>query len=56
MPGFDEENIRRKIRRSMQITRACRVEVIMKDNHTLCNDPQRVIRWVRIAREESNAL
>jgi len=56
MPGFDEENIRRKIRRSMQITRACRVEVIMKDNHTLCNDPQRAIRWVRIAREESNAL
>ena len=56
MPGFDEEDIRRKIRRSMQITRACRVEVIMKDNHTLCNDPQRAIRWVRIAREESNAL
>jgi len=56
LPGFDEENIRRKIRRSMQITRDCRVEVIMKDNHTLCNDPQRAIRWVRIAREESNAL
>ena len=56
LPGFDEDDIRRKIRRSMQITRDCRVEVIMKDNHTLCNDPQRAIRWVRIAREESDAL
>ena len=56
MPGFDEEDIRRKIRRLMQITRDCRVEVIMKDNNTLCNVPQRAIRWVRIAREESDAL
>ena len=24
----------------------------MKDNHTIGHDPQRVIRWVRIAREE----
>jgi len=56
MPDFDEEHIRRKMRRSMQITRDCRVEVIMKDNNTICNDPQRVVRWVRIAREESESL
>ena len=37
-------------------TRGCRVEVIMKDNHTIRNDPQRVIRWVRIAREEAERV
>jgi len=25
----------------------------MKDNHTIGRDPQRVIRWVQIAREEA---
>lgn len=25
----------------------------MKDNHTIRNDPRRVVRWVQIAREEA---
>ncbi len=29
---------------------------ISKDNHTIGNDPQRVIRWVQIAREEAEAV
>jgi hypothetical protein len=29
------------------------VEAIMKDNHTIGNNPQNVIRWCRIAREEA---
>lgn len=29
-----------------------RVELIMKDNHTLANRPQNLYRWVEIAREE----
>ena len=37
-------------------TRNCRVEVIMKDTHTIGNDPQRVVRWVQIAREEAERL
>jgi hypothetical protein len=56
MTGFDEELIRAKLRDSLENTRDCRVEVIMKDNHTIGNDPQRVIRWVKIAREEAEAL
>jgi hypothetical protein len=28
----------------------------MKDNHTLGNNPQNAVRWVRIAREESMNL
>jgi hypothetical protein len=56
MSNFDEELIRSKLRDSLDKTRECRVEVIMKDNHTIGNDPQRVIRWVGIAREEAEAL
>ena len=56
MTSFDEERIRAELREALQKTRKCRVEVIMKDNHTIRNDPQRVVRWVQIAREEAEAL
>jgi hypothetical protein len=56
MPTFDEERIRTEMRRALRQTRDCRVEVIMKDNHTIGNDPRRVIRWVQIVREEAEAL
>ena len=56
MPTFDEDAIRANLREEMRITRDCRAEFIMKDNHTIANDPQRVIRWVQIAREEAEAL
>ncbi len=56
VPTFDEERIRASLREEMRLTRDCRVEFIMKDNHTLHNDPRRVVRWVQIAREEAEAL
>jgi hypothetical protein len=56
MDTFDEQLIRTKLREALQITRECRVEVIMKDNHTIRNDPTRVVRWVQIAREEAEDL
>ena len=55
MPSFDEERIRSEIRQALGRTRDCRVEVIMKDNHTIGNDPTRVKRWVQIVREEAEA-
>ena len=54
--SFDAERIRAGLRRDLQDTRDCRVEVIMKDNHTIRDDPRRVVRWVQIAREEAEAL
>lgn len=54
--SFDEEKIRAKLRAALRATRNCRVEVIMKDNHTIRNEPYRVVRWVQIAREEAEAL
>ena len=56
MASFDEERIRKELRQAFQITRDCRVEVIMKDNHTIGNDPRRAVRWVQIAREEADRL
>jgi hypothetical protein len=53
---LDEERIRAELRRMFAITRDCRVEAIMKDNHTLGNNPQNAIRWCRIAREEAERL
>ena len=53
---FDEGRIRAELRHDLEITRGCRVEVIMKDMSTLRNDPQRAIRWTRIAREEAERI
>jgi len=52
-PVMDDERVRGNLRQVLDATRNCRVEVIMKDNHTIGNNPQNVIRWVRIAREEA---
>ncbi len=56
MEGFDPERIRAVLRRDLEITRGCRVEVVMKDNHTIRRDPRRVVEWVRIAREEAGRI
>ncbi len=52
-PIIDEEGIRKSLREAFELTRGCRVEVIMKDNHTLGNNPNNAIRWCKIAREEA---
>lgn len=49
---FDEEAIRADLRRTLDITRGCRVELLMKDVHTLHNEPERLPRWVQLVREE----
>lgn len=49
---FDEDTIRADLRKTLTVAKDCRVEIIMKDVHTLNNDPTRLPRWVEIAREE----
>ena len=56
MNSFPAERIRRELRHDLEATRGCRVEVVMKDCHTIGNDPERVIHWTRIAREEADRL
>jgi hypothetical protein len=56
MDSFDEDRIRAQLREKLKLTRDCRVEVMMKDTHTVRNDPSRVIRWTQITRQEAEAL
>jgi hypothetical protein len=56
MESFDQERIRAELRRTFALTRGCRVEAIMKDNHTIRGDPSRVVRWVQIARQEAERV
>lgn len=56
MTTMDEDLIRNVLRHDLEVTRDCRAELVMKDTHTIRNDPQRVVRWVQIAREEVERL
>lgn len=49
-PNF--QHIREKLRRDLEITKDCVVEIIMKDNHTIANRPENLIQWCRIVRED----
>ncbi|RMD77589.1 MAG: hypothetical protein D6820_11295 [Lentisphaerae bacterium] len=48
---FDEDLIREDLKKTLCIARGKRLEIIMKDVHTLNNEPERLTRWVEIARE-----
>jgi len=50
---FDEDAIRADIRKTLDTAKGCRIELIMKDVHTLHDEPERLPRWVQIAREET---
>jgi hypothetical protein len=56
MTTFDEARIRQDIRRDLEVTKDCCLEIIMKDTHTVRGDPSRLVRWVRIVREEVDAI
>ena len=51
---FDEDLIRKDLRNTLAVAKNCNVEIVMKDIHTLAGEPQRVARWVAIAREVIN--
>ncbi len=53
---FDEGTIRADIRRTFEVARGCDIEIVMKDVHTLSGHPERLARWVQIAREESDRV
>jgi len=48
----DFKQIRKNLRRDLEITKGCVVEIIMKDNHTIANRPENLIQWSQIVREE----
>ncbi|MGI9860576.1 hypothetical protein SDD30_04195 [Moorella naiadis] len=57
-PMLDEEFIRKYLRSVFQAAKNCncRVEVILKDTTTIGGNPENVIKWCKIAREEAESL
>ncbi|MHB0859220.1 MAG: uroporphyrinogen decarboxylase/cobalamine-independent methonine synthase family protein [Anaerolineae bacterium] len=49
--AFDEQAVRAYLRRALDATRGCVVEMILKDTHTCEGRPERFARWTDIARE-----
>ncbi len=52
VPRLKEDMVRADIRKTLELARGCVLEIIMKDNHTLGGNPDNLVQWVRIAREE----
>ncbi len=53
LPDFDQDRVRKELQSSFETTKDCRVECIMKDNHTLGGSAANAINWCRIAKEEA---
>ncbi len=53
---LDENIVRQELRDCLALTRNNRVEIVMKDNHTLGRNPRNLTRWAEIAREEISRL
>jgi hypothetical protein len=51
--SFDEDLIRKDLRATLSAASGCNLEIILKDVHTLAGQPERMLRWVELAREES---
>lgn len=49
---FDTDAIRRDIRHTLDIAKDCVLEIILKDTMTVENKPERIEKWLQIAREE----
>ncbi len=49
--GFDPARIRAILTRDLQACRGCHVDITLKDVETVERDPERVRKWVAIARE-----
>ena len=52
IPVMNKESVRQKVKDFLIKTKGCVVEILMKDNHTLGKNPENIINWVKIAREE----
>lgn len=48
---FNEEVIRNDIQHTLNVTKNCVVEIILKDTHTCQHHPERFDLWTKIARE-----
>jgi hypothetical protein len=52
---FDAERVRREINECLDIAQGCVVEMILKDTHTVRDDPDALSNWVNVAKEVTAA-
>lgn len=51
--NWNEDSIRADLRQTVEVAGDCPLELVMKDVHTVADEPWRLGRWVEIAREEA---
>jgi len=51
MESFNGDLIKKIISQGFEQTKDCIVEIIMKDTHTLRNEPERLKKWAKIAKQ-----
>lgn len=58
VPVLHEHEVRDELRRIITAAyrHGCRLELIMKDNHTLGGNPMNAVNWCRMAKEEVNRI
>jgi hypothetical protein len=49
-PRVDWDHVEKVTRETIQMARGCRLEMVMKDTHTVHNEPVRFTRWCELAR------
>ncbi len=54
--GYDEARIRRILERDLTACKGCHVDITLKDVETVQGDPDRVRKWVRLAREIGESI
>lgn len=52
VPELDEREAARYIRETLEAAKGCVLEIVMKDNHTIGNNPDNVKNWVEVCRRE----
>lgn len=56
VPKIDLENVTKNIKHYLEVTKDCVTEIIMKDNHTLGNNPDNLRYWVKLLRKEIDII
>lgn len=52
LPRWDIKEQRLFLRKQLRILKDHNVEIIIKDNSTLCNQKERLVQWLKMAKEE----
>lgn len=56
VPVINKEALRKELRRAVELTKDCILEIIMKDNHTIGKRPENLVEWCSIAKEEAERM